>query len=315
MNQKYITISELTNEIYNELISDREATDDSFRRTISNKFNFLMNRVVMRSKLDWRFKHKDRISLRDKSIVKALLIKSYFPQKTDEDYLFYKWFNNSIKETDLDSIIKLGFRVESLIKDEIAYDDWDLDDVTIDEWVAAIHSSINYSRALSVKKFENQMMCLYDSSNVLNHDIPFGDLIRENEYGKRSYVWKGSHPNIDMSLPLNNILKACFSQEDYANLVLQLMAIIIQDCKEKTINFIKAYAGVQKISGCRYVDELIGNDSLASEYPKFFQNIYEYLYDRPDLTKQIEDEVGTTELLNFFKMKDRNAKSPNETKK
>lgn len=315
MNKEYVTLSELTKEIYKEQLSSTQTLDDSFRKSISNKFNFLMNRVVMRSKLDWRFKKKDRIPLRDKSIVKTMLIKSYFPQKEDADFLFIKWFNDSIEETDLDTIIELGSRVENLIKDEVAYEDWDLDDVTIDEWVSAIQSSINYSRALSVKNFEYHMMCLYDSSNVLNHDIPFGDLIRENEYGKRSYGWKGLHPNFDMSLPLNEILKGCFSQEDYANLVMKLMLVIMHDSNEKTINFIKAYAGIKKMSGYDCVDELIENDTLASEYPKFFQNIYEYLYDRPKLTNEIEEEVGTENLLDFFKMKDRNAKNPKKTKK
>lgn len=316
MSEEYITLQKLSEEIYKEQISDKQTMDESFRRSISNKFNFLMNRVVMRSKLDWRYKHKDRILLKDKSIVKSLLIKSYFPQdKNDDDNIFVDWFNDSIDETDFDRIIELGKRIEFLIKDEIYYEDKDMDDVTRDEWVAAIHSSINFSKALSVKKFAYEMSQLYDSSNVLNHDIPLGDLIRENEYGRRSYIWKGLQPHIDMSMPLNEVLKGCFSQEDYANLVLQLMLVIMQNCKEKTIDFIKAYAGVKKMSGCSCIDELIGIDSLASEYPKFFQNIYEYLYDRPNLTQKIECETGTDELLQFFKMKDRNAKNPKKTKK
>ena len=315
MNKEYITLSELTKEIYKEQFSSTQTIDDSIRKSISNKFNFLMNRVVMRSKLDWRFKAKDRIPIKDKNIVKALLIKSYHQLNKDDDKIFADWFNDSIDETDFDRIIELGKCIEFLIKDEIADKDRDLDDVTKDEWVTAIHSSINFSRALSVKKFAYEMNQLYDSSNVLNHDIPLGDLIRENEYGRRSYLWKGLQPNIDMSLPLNDVLKGCFSQEDYANLVLQLMSVIMQDCKEKTIDFIKAYAGVKKLSGCDCIDELIGKDSLASEYPKFFQNIYEYLYDRPNLTQKIEVEIGTDELLHFFKMKDRNAKNPKKTKK
>ncbi len=315
MNEKYITLSELTKEIYREQISDKQTVDDSFRRIVSNKFNYLMNRVVMRSKLDWRYKQKDRIPLRDKSIIKALLIKSYLPQTDDEDYVFVKWFNDSIDETDLDTIIKLGFRVEILIDNEVAYDNWDLDDVTKEEWVNAIHSSINFSRAFSIKKFTNEMIMLYDSSKVLNHDIPFGDLIRENEYGKRLYAWKGLHPNIDMSLPLNEVLRGCFSQEDYVKLVLQLMSVIQKDSQKKTIDFIKAYVEVKKMTGYNCIDEYIGNDTLASEYPKFFQNIYEYLYDRANLTEEIENEMETDNLLDFFKMKDRNAKNPKKTKK
>ncbi len=315
MSEEYITLQELSEEIYKEQISDKQTMNESFRRSISNKYNFLVNRIVMRSKLDWRYKNKDRIPLRDKSIVKALLIKSYLPKPDTDDELFVKWFNNSIEETDFETIINLGFRVESLIKDEVAYDDWDLDDVTIDEWVNAIHSSINFSRALSVKKFAYEMIQLYDASNVLNHDIPFGDLIRENEYGQRSYIWKGLHPNIDMSLPLNEVLKGCFSQEDYADLVIQLMFVILQDSRDKTINFIKAYAGLKKKTGYSCADELLDKESLASEYTKFFQNIYDYLYDRPELTKDIETEIGTEDLLNFFKMKDRNAQNPKKANK
>ena len=313
MSEEYITLQELSEEIYKEQISDKQTMDESFRRSISNKYNFLVNRIVMRSKLDWRYKNKDRIPLRDKSIVKALLIKSYLPKPDTDDELFVKWFNNSIEETDFETIINLGFRVESLIKDEVAYEDWDLDKVTIDEWVNAIHSSINLSRTLSVKKFAYEMIQLYDTSNVLNHDIPFGDLIRENEYGQRSYIWKGLHPSIDTSLPLNEVLKGCFSQEDYANIVMQFMHIILQDSQDKTIDFIKAYAELKKKTGYSCADEMLDKESLASEYTKFFQNIYDYLYDRPKLTKKIEAEIGTEDLLNFFKMKDRNAKNPKKT--
>ena len=313
MNDEYITLIELTAEIYREKFHlSNEA--ESFERTMRKKFSFLMNRVVMRSKLDWRYKEKDRIPLKDKSIVKALLIKSYFPNNDTSDFIFVKWFNDSIEDSDYDSIIRLGYQVEILL-DDIRYDDWYLDDVTIDEWKTAINSSINLSRALNVKKFDDKMIQLYDSSNVLNHDIPLGDMIKENKYGKRSYVWKGLHPTIDMSLPLKDVLNGCFSQDDYAKIVLQLMLTIMQDCEEKTINFIKAYAEIKRATGCDCIDKFIGNDSLASEYPKFFQNIYEYLYDRPDLTRRIEAEIGTDNLLEFFKMKDRNGKNPKKAKK
>ena len=314
MEEEYVTLSQITKEIYKEKISNKKEIDDSFKRTMRVKFDFLMNRVVMRSKLDLRIKGKDMIPKRDKSIVKALLIKSYYPMcKEDKDQIFIDWFNNSIEETDFERIIRLGLQVEFLM-DEVCDHDWDIDDVTKDEWINAIESSINLSRALSVKKFAYEMIQLYDSSNVLNHDIPFGDIIKENEYGKRVYAWKGLQPNIDMSLSLSEVLKGCFSQEEYVNLVLQLLFVILQDSQDKTINFIKAYAEIKKLSEVSSADELIGNDSLASEYTKFFQNIYEYLYDRPKFTKKIENEIGTEGLLEFFKMKDRNGKLPKKSK-
>lgn len=313
MEEEYVSLIQIINEIFDENTSFT-IEKESFERIIRKKFDFLMNRVVMRSKLDFRFKDKDRIPKRDKSIVKALLSKSYiYTNKGEVDLIFVDWFNNSIEETDFERIIRLGLQVEFLI-DEVCDYDWDIDDVTKDEWVNAIESSINLSRALSVKKFAYEMIRLYDSSNVLNHDIPFGDIIKENEYGKRVYVWKGLQPDIDMSLPLSEVLKDCFSQEEYVNLVLKLLFVIVLDAKDKTVNFIKAYAELKELSKISSADELIGNDSLASEYTKFFQNIYEYLYDRPPLTKEIEDEIGTKNLLEFFKMKDRNGKLPKKSK-
>lgn len=313
MNEQYITLAQLTKEIYDE----RSVYTDyaSFERKMREKYNFLTNRIVMRNKLDWRYKKKDWIPLKDKSIIKALLIKSYTPLiNKDEDQVIVDWFNNKIDGTDFERIILLGERVERLIKDQIAYDDWELDNVTIDEWVNVIHSSINYSKALSVKKLSYEMIQLYDSSSVLNHNIPFGDIIEQTEYGKRLYVWQGLHPNIDMSLPLNEVLKGCFSQDDYVNLVLQLIIVITNDSQKKTVDFIKAYAEVKKMTGFDCIDECIGNDTLASEYAKFFQNIYDFLYNKPQLTEKIETEIGTDNLLDFFKMKDRNTKKPKETK-
>ena len=83
----------------------------------------------------------------------------------------------------------------------------------------------------------------------------------------------------------------------------------------KTIDFIKAYAELKKKTGYSCADEMLDKESLASEYTKFFQNIYDYLYDRPELTEDIETEIGTENLLNFFKMKDRNAKNPKKANK
>ena len=60
MNDAYITLTDLTSEIYREKISKTKEVDESFERTMRKKFSFLMNRIVMRSKLDWRYKEKDR---------------------------------------------------------------------------------------------------------------------------------------------------------------------------------------------------------------------------------------------------------------
>ena len=306
VNKAHVSLADLTREIRKEK-GLLESSEEDFARLIRSKYDYLLNNVIMRSKLDFRFKGKNMIPLRDKSIVKALLIlASGYGSNTDKDSIFVDWFNGRIQEDEYIQIFKLGIQVADLISEEICYDDWDIDNVTRDEWIAAIHSAIKFDLATNILKTADAMQKMHSQLSLLNHGIPFGDLIKENEYGARVYQWKGITPMIDLSKPLSDSLKSCFSLDDYSWILQQFISLIQKDAYYKSIEFIMAYAEMKKATGYNRADQLLPKDSLASEYIAFFQNIYEYLYERPDLTEWIEGKTGTHNLLSFFKMKNRN---------
>lgn len=298
----HISLSELSEEIREEK-GLGDYSEDSFLRLISNKYTYLFKNVIMRRKLDYRFKGSNMIPLRDKHIVKALLIRAagYGPDP-DMDSIFVEWFNgNIVEEADYKTIAKLGLRVDALISDEVYYDDLEMDDVTRDEWIAAIHSSIKFSLALNDLNASQALQDMNEHLSILDHGIPFGDMIKETPYGSRVYLWKGLASQIDTSQPLADALSKCFSLDDYTMILRELIHLIIIDAHEKSIDFIKAYAELKRRSGYHSADQLLSTDSLASEYTAFFLSIYEFLYERPELTKQIEEEIGTDNLLAFLK--------------
>lgn len=307
MNYKEsISLSELTKEIYKEELGDGSGIE-SFARTMRLKYAFLFDRVIMRTKLDYRFKGKDMIPLRDKTIVKALLIRSFFPQSIeDEDHIFVEWFNGNIQENDYMTVAQLGSRVEELISNELYYDDFDMDNITRNEWIAAIHSAIRFDLALSILQAAEALENAYNNLMVLDHKIPFGDLIKENKYGSRVYQWRGLSAHLDPSQSLDDSLKNCFSLAGYSTILQEFLYRVQKDAFAKTVEFIMAYAELKAKFGGLSADQFLSSDSLASEYAAFFQNIYDFLFERPELTKYIEQETGTDELLAFFRMKDRN---------
>ncbi len=299
-----ISFADLAKEILKEMGFPSEGQDDIVR-VLRKKYAFLFNNVIVRSKLDFKLKGKDMIPWRDKPIVKELIARSYYPQ-CDRDKLVVDWFNDSIAANDYEKIRDLGSWIDSIISDELYNNNLDIDEVTRDEWIAAIHSAIRFDLALSVLLTTEMLEALYSNLTVLDHRIPFGDMIKGNEFGARVYQWKGYSAHLYSSQPFDESLKTCYSLENYFSVLRKILYQIGRDASEKTALFIKAYAKLKAMSGFTSADQLLTSDSLASEYSVFFQNIYDYLKADPNLTERIEQETGTNDLLSFFKMKDRN---------
>ena len=125
-----ISFSDLAKEILKENGMQSEGQDEVVR-VLRNKYAFLCNHVIMRSKLDFRLKGKDVIPLREKPIVKELIKRPYSP-KSDEDKMIVDWFNNSIAANDYEKIRDLGSWIDSIISDELYNNNLDIDEVTRD---------------------------------------------------------------------------------------------------------------------------------------------------------------------------------------
>ncbi len=74
---------------------------------------------------------------------------------------------------------------------------------------------------------------------------------------------------------------------------------------ENAISQICFMASLKNLFGLQKADSGITDESLASEYIIWYQRIYEYLSDNPDVLSDIEAKTQTENLLDFFKMDDR----------
>ncbi len=52
-------------------------------------------------------------------------------------------------------------------------------------------------------------------------------------------------------------------------------------------------------------DDAIERDSIASEYTIWYQRVSDFLAQNPDVCAEIEKNAGTTGLVEFFKMQNR----------
>lgn len=306
-----IGIQKISEEIFKECKLSSNSKE-SFERTMRAKYKFLIEKVVMRSKLDFNYKRKNMIPKKDAVIVKALLIKSYDGTNNgNEDQIYVDWFNGRIIDDDYDKIIELNNKVSQLLED-LCYET-DMSELTCHEWTVAIESSTNLSGALNTKKLLYEMDVLNNQTIVLNHLVSFGDIINDkNEHTIRLSIIESNfkeimrmYPNISLDTTLGEMLEKCIKQSDYINMIIRIMQFMEKDACDKTIEFIKSYAEIKKTSKVDNIDELMPKDTLASEYMKLFQNIYEFLKEHQKLTNDIEKEIGVSKLLDFFKVKDR----------
>lgn len=311
MENNMVGIQKISEEIFKEhkLSSNSK---DSFERTMRAKFKFLIEKVVMRSKLDFSYKRKNMIPKKDAIIVKALLIKSYGATNNgEEDQIYVDCFNGRIIDEDYNKIIELNSKVNQLLED-LCYET-DMSELTCHEWITAIESSTNLSGALNTRKLLYEMNILNNKTIVLNHSVSYGDIINtKNEHTIRLSIIESNFkeimkicPNISLDTTLGEMLEKCIKQSDYINMIIRIMQFMEKDACDKTIEFIKAYAEIKKLSKVDNIDELMPKDTLASEYMRLFQNIYEFLKENQELTNDIEKEIGVNKLLDFFKVKDR----------
>lgn len=283
-----------------------DTTYDGNYKNLRNKFNFLMNEVLFRDKMNFGTTRKTYISNTEVPYVEELLYRA--TSGYEEDKLFCDWFNGNIATDDYERIFQLGKDLEVLLTEVYEKDEkWNTDEVTKNEWINALQSSIHYDTALTALKIKHAINSLEIASSGISHNIPFGEIIRQSN-GNRACVSFNQCPVFDVSAaPITEVFKYCLSREDYMDTILNIIELMICDATKKTIDFIKVYAEIKKIRNITNIDQLIEKDYFASEYLGFFNEIYEYLFTHPDSLKEIESEIGTDNLLEFFKVSDRNA--------
>lgn len=301
-------------EIYKEIINyygwnKDEVTNDiddaSKYRLLRNKYAFLMKKVMLRDRCEFKKQRNSMIPEKDAPVIKELLIRAVSNKKeAEENAIIVDWFNGRLDTKDSYTSILLYNSIKPIIMD-LSYHGI-IDEVTMNEWLLAIGASINYNTAENTAKVKEAIECFRNHALALNQNIDVGSIIIGEEDESRFYHSKGSKQMFDVeNEPMSLILKKASSQDDYLNILGQVLQLLEGDAMVKAIERIKICAKWKSVFNNDKADFAVQTESLASEYTIWFQRVYEFLAANPDVLEEVERDTGAEDILNYFKMQDR----------
>lgn len=266
-----------------------------------------MQNVILRDARHFRQKSADMVPKNDVPIIRELLF--YSISEESEDDIVVRWFNNKIDLSVPENSWLLYNHINPIIMHLLMTGE--IDDVTYEEWNRTIKSSINYNTAQNTAELMNQIRCFRDCTLPLNQDIDFGAIIAnvsidDSEEGFREKVLSGEKFGINLEQEtIAEALEKVNSQNDYLEIIKQVIQILNDHAQRAAIEKIKTIAMAKELFDAKKADDGIEPYSLASEYVIWFQNIYEYLKNNPNICKEVEKFAKTSNILDFFKMDDR----------
>ncbi|MCD7825476.1 MAG: hypothetical protein LUH14_05890 [Clostridiaceae bacterium] len=321
---EYVKLQDVIDEIYVErygaidgsgpqeeaekTVDDSDAADDeypdieSFRRNLRKKYDFLARKVVLRDKNDFKQKHSNMIPAVEAPIVRALLDAA--TDKDEDHELIREWFNGKIDTNDSEEALLLFPCLKFVIMTPNMRGE--VDDVVTDEWINTVRAVINYDSADITLKMKRRLEDFRASSLALNSSVRVGDMYTTFEDGHSEYIHQAKERKIDIKgKTIEEILDSAYTQQDYLQILSQVLDVFDRDATAKALDGIKAFVRFADVSGADKADVAVGEETLASEYIIKYQRIYEYLKDHPDALRSVEKETGRSGVLDFFKMHDR----------
>lgn len=293
----------LASEIYEEIEAEIDSTSrdsESLKRLLRNKFNFLMKNVLLRTEANYKKGNKNYVLHTERHVVKELLKASL--EETSE---IGKWFNLNLNLSSADQTLELFNIVSNILKG--ALDEDKVDEVTVDEWIGTIKSSIDYNNAKSVIDVKNKLDKLRVAAKPLNHEIGLGDIYLSDEEGNRDYVLKNSKNILSDfdTLTLKEIAQQVYVESEYYEILQYLISKFKEQAHQKSyetiLNFAemkREYESILDIQGSSKISDF---SDFTSDYSQMHLKLYEYLLENPEICKKIEAEAKTSELLEFFK--------------
>lgn len=293
----------LASEIYEEIEAEIDSTSrdsESLKRLLRKKFNFLMKNVLLRTEANYKIGNKNYVLRTERHVVKEFLKASL--EETSE---IGKWFNLNLNLASADQTLEL-FNIISIILTS-ALDEDKVDEVTVDEWIGTIKTSIDYNNAKSVIDVKNKLDKLRVAAKPLNHEIGFGDIYWSDEEGNRGYGLKNSKNILSDfdTLTLKEIAQQVHVESEYYEILQYLISKFEEQAHQKSYETIlniaemkRDYEFILDIKGSSKVSDLA---DFTSDYSQIHLKLYEYLLENPEIRKKIEAEAKTSELLEFFK--------------
>ena len=288
-------------DIYREIMEQQdkaEMVQESCSRNLRKKMTFLIEQIALRHTDEFKEGNNIYIPDKDVSIVRNLLMSSL-----DDKYPYIvRWFNNSIDLKDANDCINLYSSVRKLIQHIEKQGETDF--VTANEWLMAIRGLLNVDMAIHTMELKNKLEEFRVNTLVRSNTVSCGDVIVTYGNGHREYLRKAEirEPILSKDL-LESIVKKLNVQEDYYQVIQQILDYMMMDAEKKAISDIEKYAKMKKISGCDRAREMIydlENSSMVSEYVPQFKKIYNFLQTHPEEKLNIEEQEKVDHLEKFF---------------
>lgn len=296
------------NTIYDCVIQhyEWEKFEDSKKRLLRKKYAFLQKQLVLCNPKKFKDETgnfpKNMIPVCDVPIIRNLLIEAV--NDSEEENLVYEWFNGNVDTNDSLKSIILYAQLQPLIRGPEFTDG--IDDVTVDEWLNTVAAAINYNTAKSTLNLKNKLEKFRNTALALDSNVSYGDVVVNNGDGSRFYGVKGKRDSIDIhGKTIEELLDSVCTQNDYFEILTQMLEMFTEHAKMRVSHNIETLAMAKVAFDAKSADDACEHDSIASEYIIWYQRIYEFLIANPDVCKNIEEKVETTNLADFFKMANR----------
>ncbi len=305
-NSENVEFSKVGNAVIKSVYGDSALDgeyDESYKRTMRKKYRVLCRDILMRSPSSFKnASGKNMVPDRDELIVVLLLKESL--DGGDDPSLIVDWFNNKIDFENLKEVEALYQEINMVL--ETAEVQGNVDSVTIDEWRATLGASVNHETAERLIEIQKKLLDLQTVTDVLNHHINIGAVIRETSEGDRFYISDPNEVEDDYSrLTVSELLKKASSQKDYFDILHWFVEELEADAKSKSKEVLFKYLTAVKHTGMKAADDCVGTDSLASEYVIYYQRIYEFLVRHSDVLEELQKETGFEGIPEYFRMRGR----------
>jgi len=272
---------------------------ESTVRNLRKKLDFLIERVALRKKSDFKNGNIILIPLQDAAIVRNILACAVGDKEYEH---LMDWFNGSLDIDDADSCMMLELEMkEAIMRAEMT---GEADPVTVDEWIATVHGVINYDMAKKTSDIKRKLEAFRTRTLVLDNTVRAGDVYRSYTDGSREYILPREDREKHLEQKqIDDLLQDLYTQDDYFSVLNQILDAMMADAEKKALPFIEVYAKGKNLSGCNSAFEMIQDDeqvSMISEYIPWFRKIAKFLKRNPEEVKRIEKECETQDLIKFF---------------
>ncbi|MEK4159385.1 MULTISPECIES: hypothetical protein [Paenibacillus] len=287
--------------VYDEIIKENGWSfeeKESKERNLRKKFSFLMTHVMLRDPESYFIDGANQVPEKEGPVIKNLLLAAL-----DRKSIISKWFNGSYELTVSENVMILYAELKNILDN--VYHNHLTDEVTKNDWVAAIDAATDYSNAHKVIRIKLLLEDLRNTAKPLNHTINFGDIIAMDNDGSKEYILRGKRDPIEITeeTTIMSLLDNLAVENEYHDVLISLITKFEAHASARALEDIRTYALMKSINDDEDPKENTARKHLYSadsEYLHRFRNIYQFLKSNPDVVTEIENEVGTTGLLEFF---------------